>query len=227
MIIQPSGVSWIRKLKQLNDSAVAYIDDYHRARLQSLQSVDELVEQVTKQLEDAGLLDETYIIYSSDNGFHLGQHRLPPGKECGFEEDIRVPLFIRGPGIAASQVEKAVTTHIDLAPTVLKLAGVPLRKDSDGTPIPVSANEEVKRHEHVAVEYWGIAIAEGEIGGFGTWMTLKAKPQLLTGSDGEGQIRMPNNTYKGLRIVHEDYDLYYSAWCNNEHELYDVKVCFP
>ena len=58
-------------------------------------------------------------------------------------------------------------------------------------------------------------------------MTLKAKPQLLTVSDGEGQIRMPNNTYKGLRIVHEDYDLYYSAWCNNEHELYDVKVCFP
>ncbi|RFN48540.1 arylsulfatase [Fusarium flagelliforme] len=204
----PSGVSWIRKLKQLNDSAVAYIDDYHRARLQSLQSVDELVEQVTKQLEDAGLLDETYIIYSSDNGFHLGQHRLPPGKECGFEEDIRVPLFIRGPGIAAGQVEKAVTTHIDLAPTVLKLAGVPLRKDFDGTPIPVSAGEEVKRHEHVAVEYWGIAIAEGEIGGF----------------DGEGQIRMPNNTYKGLRIVHEDYDLYYSAWCNNEHELYDVRT---
>ena len=168
MIIQPSGVSWIRKLKQLNDSAISYIDDYHRARLQSLQSVDELVEQVTKQLEDAGLLDETYIIYSSDNGFHLGQHRMPPGKECGFEEDIRVPLFIRGPDIAAGQVEKAVTTHIDLAPTVLKLAGVPLRKDSDGTPIPVSANEEVKRHEHVAVEYWGVAIAEGEIGGFGT-----------------------------------------------------------
>ena len=58
-------------------------------------------------------------------------------------------------------------------------------------------------------------------------MTLKAKLQLLTGLDGEGQIRMPNNTYKGLRIVHEDYDLYYSAWCNNEHELYDVKVRFP
>ncbi|RBR24218.1 uncharacterized protein FIESC28_02951 [Fusarium coffeatum] len=204
----PSGVSWIRKLKQLNDSAVAYIDDYHRARLQSLQSVDELVEQVTKQLEDAGLINETYIIYSSDNGFHLGQHRLPPGKECGFEEDIRVPLFIRGPGVVAGQVEKAVTTHIDLAPTLLKLAGVSLREDFDGTPIPVSADQEVKRHEHVAVEYWGIAIAEGEIGGF----------------DGKGQAIMPNNTYKGLRIVHEDYDFYYSAWCNNEHELYDVRT---
>lgn len=148
---------------------MAYLDDYYRARLQALQSVDELVEQVTKQLEDAGLLNETYIIYSSDNGFHLGQHRLPPGKECGFEEDIRVPLFIRGPGISAGNVEKAVTTHIDLAPTVLKLAGVKLREDFDGTPIPTLDDREGKRHEHVTIEYWGIAIAEGEIGGFGTY----------------------------------------------------------
>ena len=44
-------------------------------------------------------------------------------------------------------------------------------------------------------------------------------------ADGKGQINMPNNTYKGVRIVHEDYDLYYSAWCNNEHELYNLKVC--
>lgn len=160
-------MSWIRKLSQLNESSVAYIDKYYRARLQALQGVDEIVEQVVKQLEDAKLLDETYIIYSSDNGFHLGQHRLPPGKECGFDEDIRVPLFIRGPGVSAGSVEKAVTTHIDLAPTLLKLAGVELRKDFDGTPIPVLPDQKNKRHEHVAVEYWGTAIAEGEVGGFG------------------------------------------------------------
>ncbi|KAI1055989.1 hypothetical protein LB506_009256 [Fusarium annulatum] len=204
----PSGVSWIHKLAQLNESAVSYLDDFYRARLQALQGVDEIVEQVTKQLEDAGILDETYIIYSSDNGYHLGQHRLPPGKECGFDEDIRVPLFIRGPGVSSGSVENAVTTHIDLAPTILRLAGAELRTDFDGTPIPVLPTQENKRHEHVAVEYWGGAIAEGEIGGF----------------DGKGQIFAQNNTYKGVRIVHEDYSLYYSAWCNNEHELYDIKT---
>ncbi|KAF5700677.1 arylsulfatase [Fusarium mundagurra] len=204
----PSGVSWIHKLDQLNDSSVSYLDDFYRARLQALQGVDEIVEQVTKQLEDAGILDETYIIYSSDNGYHLGQHRLPPGKECGFDEDIRVPLFIRGPGVSSGSVEDAVTTHIDLAPTILRLAGADLRHDFDGTPIPVLPTQEYKRHEHVAVEYWGGAIAEGEIGGF----------------DGKGQIFAHNNTYKGVRIVHEDYSLYYSAWCNNEHELYDLKT---
>ncbi|KAF6519794.1 hypothetical protein HZS61_016211 [Fusarium oxysporum f. sp. conglutinans] len=204
----PSGVSWIHKLAQLNDSSVSYLDDFYRARLQALQGVDEIVEQVTKQLEDAGILDETYIIYSSDNGYHLGQHRLPPGKECGFDEDIRVPLFIRGPGVSSGSIENAVTTHIDLAPTILRLAGADLRSDFDGTPIPVLPTQENKRHEHVAVEYWGGAIAEGEIGGF----------------DGKGQIFAQNNTYKGVRIVHEDYNLYYSAWCNNEHELYDLKT---
>ncbi|KAM5350358.1 hypothetical protein ACJ41O_006863 [Fusarium nematophilum] len=202
------GVSWIRQLSQLNESSVSYIDDYYRARLQALQGVDEIVEQVVQQLDDAGLLDDTYIVYTSDNGFHLGQHRLPPGKECGFDEDIRVPLFVRGPGVAAGAVEDAVTTHIDLAPTLLRLAGVELRGDFDGAPIPVVPGLGSARHEHVAVEYWGIAIAEGEIGGF----------------DGKGQIVAPNNTYKGVRIVHDDYDLYYSAWCSNEHELYDLKT---
>ncbi|KAF5647906.1 arylsulfatase [Fusarium sp. NRRL 52700] len=200
-----SGVSWIHKLARLNDSSVSYLDDFYRARLQALQGVDEIVEQVTKQLEEAGILDETYIIYSSDNGYHLGQHRLPPGKECGFDEDIRVPLFIRGPGVSSGSVENAVTTHIDLAPTILRLAGADLRSDFDGTPIPVLPSQENKRHEHVAVEYWGGAIAEGAIGGF-------------------GQIFAQNNTYKGVRIVHEDYNLYYSTWCNNEHELYDLKT---
>lgn len=219
-------MSWIKELKQFNESSVSHLDNYYRARLQALQGVDEIVEQVTQQLEDAGLLDDTYIIYSSDNGYHLGQHRLPPGKECGFEEDIRVPLFIRGPGISSGAVEKTVTTHIDLAPTILKLAGVELRHDFDGTPIPVLDYEEGKRHEHVAVEFWGVAIAEGGFGGFGTYgpKDSVAITNLIV-LDGKGLLQVHNNTYKGVRIVHEDYDLYYSAWCNNAHELYDVKVC--
>lgn len=165
-------MSWIGKLSQLNESSISYIDKYYRARLQALQGVDEIVEQVVKQLDEAGLLDDTYIIFTSDNGFHLGQHRLPPGKECGFEEDIRVPLVIRGPGVSEAAIENTVTTHIDLAPTLLKLAGAKLRPDFDGTPIPVRENErktrDIIRHEHVAVEYWGKAYAEGEIGGFGS-----------------------------------------------------------
>lgn len=184
----PSGANWVRKLAQHNASAVAYLDHYYRQRLRALQAVDELVEKLVQQLDEAGVLEDTYVIYSSDNGFHLGQHRLPPGKSCGYEEDIRVPLMIRGPGVPKGEVEGAVTTHIDLAPTILKMVGLEPRPDFDGVAIPLAAATkstadgesgldaqsqgqeaawETKRHEHVAVEYWGFAFAEGEGGGFG------------------------------------------------------------
>lgn len=181
----PSGANWVRQLPVHNASSVAYLDHYYRQRLRALQAVDELVEVLVKQLDEAGVLADTYVIYSSDNGFHLGQHRLPPGKECGYEEDIRVPLLVRGPGVRPGAVEDAVTTHIDLAPTILQMVGLEARPDFDGVAIPLlsradmaqEAEEEEEeearqgvaatRHEHVAVEYWGFALAEGEGGGFG------------------------------------------------------------
>jgi arylsulfatase A-like enzyme len=162
--MQPSGVNWISKLAQQDQANIDYNDHFYRSRLRALQTVDELVDGVVERLEVAGLLDNTYIIYTSDNGYHIGQHRLQPGKECGFEEDIRVPLFIRGPGIAKDHIEDAVTTHIDLAPTIFQLAGIRPREDFDGTPIPLTGRDNGVRHEHVHVEYWGLAIGEGKHG---------------------------------------------------------------
>jgi arylsulfatase A-like enzyme len=146
---------------------IEYNDHFYRQRLRALQGVDELVRDVVTRLEDSDQLDNTYIIYTSDNGYHIGQHRLPPGKACGFEEDIRVPFFIRGPGIPKGVAQDAVTTHIDIAPTLLKLAGVQLRDDLDGTPMPIHPNGNDTRHEHVTVEYWGRAYLEGEKGAIG------------------------------------------------------------
>ncbi|KAJ9272647.1 hypothetical protein DTO212C5_1374 [Paecilomyces variotii] len=203
----PSGVNWISRLPKQNQSNVDYNDHFYRQRLRALQTVDELVDRVVKRLEESGKLDNTYIIYTSDNGYHIGQHRLQPGKECGFEEDIRVPLFIRGPGIPENHVENAVTTHIDLAPTLFEIAGIKQRDDFDGTPIPLSKESVGLRHEHVTVEYWGLAIPEGEYNDFGP-----DNPAIIT-----------NNTYKALRIIGDEYDLYYSVWCTNEHQLYDLR----
>ena len=160
---QPSGVGWIRRLPKQNQSVAEYNDHFYRQRLRALQGVDELVDSLVRRLENSGKLDNTYIIYTSDNGYHIGQHRLPPGKECGFEEDIRVPFFIRGPGIAEGAVEDAVTTHIDVAPTLLELAGIPRREDFDGMSMPVRSGSAGARHEHVAVEFWGKALLEGKM----------------------------------------------------------------
>ena len=167
----PSGVNWVAKLPQYGEKDVDYLDHFHRQRLRALQGVDELVEQIINQLDKAGVLEDTYIIYTSDNGFHIGQHRLPPGKECGFEEDIRVPFYIRGPGVARGGVEEVVTTHIDIVPTLFEMAGIEPRSDFDGRAMPVTQaaedNGAAAARELVAVEYWGQAYAEGELGGFG------------------------------------------------------------
>ncbi|KAF3277462.1 hypothetical protein TWF173_009666 [Orbilia oligospora] len=198
---KPSGVNWIAERPQLNKTWVDHNDYYYRQRLRALQGVDELVDGIFKRLEENGQLDNTYIFYTADNGFHVSQHRLNPGKECGFEDDIRVPFIVRGPGIAEGAVSKAVTTHIDVAPTLFEIAGIPLREDFDGLAIPLErVKQEKRRHEHVNVEYWGFAVEEGSYGGTLFW----------------------NNTYKALRIIGENYNLYYSVWCNNEHQLYDL-----
>ncbi|KAJ5740048.1 hypothetical protein N7533_012832 [Penicillium manginii] len=205
---EPSGVSWVRDLPKQNQTVVDYNDHFYRSRLRALQGVDELVDALVSRVEQSEKLDNTYIIYTSDNGFHIGQHRLPPGKTCGFEEDIRVPLFIRGPGIAEGGVEDSVTTHIDLAPTIFELAGIPAREDFDGTAIPVTEGFSGTRHEHVTVEYWGRAVVEGDYSAIGP----------------DGLPQFPNNTYKSVRLLGEGYNFYYSVWCNNEHELYDLST---
>ncbi|KAF2635653.1 Arylsulphatase [Massarina eburnea CBS 473.64] len=204
---EPSGASWVFNLERLNDTVIEHHDDFYRRRIQSLQAVDELVDNVINRLTEQNLLDNTYIIYTSDNGFHIGQHRLQPGKTCAFEEDINVPFYIRGPGIEKGKTVDLVTTHTDIVPTLFELAGIELRDDFDGKPMPVTEKaieaaeqvRSVKKNEHVNVEFWGVGIQEGTFGGRGQ-----------------------NNTYKTLRIFGDGYNLMYTVWCTNEHELYDM-----
>ncbi|GKZ17828.1 extracellular sulfatase Sulf-1 [Aspergillus brasiliensis] len=209
----PTGVSWIKSLPQQDVESIAYNDEFYRERLRALQGVDELVEKIVLRLEDAGILENTYIFYTSDNGYHIGQHRLHPGKECGFDEDIRVPMFVRGPGVPRGVEVSAVTTHVDLAPTILGIVGGSHAKgELDGVAIPLTEEEitaadvDGGRHEHVNVEYWGVAGFEGAFGR----------------DENGGPATFTNNTYKALRLISPDFNLYYSVWCSGEHELYDL-----
>jgi hypothetical protein len=166
--VQPSGVNWIAELPVQSQENVDYNDHFYRQRLRALQAVDELVDGLFERLEKYDLLDNTYIFYSTDNGYTIGQHRRQPGKESGFEEDINIPLIIRGPGVGKGKISSLVTTHTDLAPTFLSLIGASLDHELDGTAIPVhelpliAAAEEKKWHEHVNVEFWGLAAFEGQ-----------------------------------------------------------------
>jgi len=133
-----------------------------------LQAVDEIVEGIVNRLESYDILDNTYVVYSTDNGYHISQHRLHPGKECGFEEDINIPLIIRGPGVPEGKISDIVTAHTDLAPTFLSIAGVAPHSDFDGSAIPLNEKDLESaiqtRQEHVNVEFWGIGLPEGKYG---------------------------------------------------------------
>ncbi|KAK2732333.1 hypothetical protein FQN57_002949 [Myotisia sp. PD_48] len=212
------AMGWIATLPMLNDTVIAYNDEFQRARLRALQSVDEMVEQVVKILESKGILDNTYIFYTTDNGYHISQHRMLAGKMCGYETDVHIPLIVRGPGMAAGKVIQAATAHTNLAPTIMSLAQR-TRDDFDALPIPFTAEEaNNKPYEHVGIEYWGNAFPEG-IYGFAGRLGEGGKPILV---DGDGSF--PNNTYKAVRLVGKGYNLYYSVWCTNEKEYYDMTV---
>ncbi|KAK7038192.1 arylsulfatase [Favolaschia claudopus] len=196
---------WVGKLPLLDAEQLDHTNLYYRRRLQALQAVDELVEAVVQRLGELKLLDNTYIIYTTDNGFHLGQYRIPSGKGCAYETDVHIPFMVRGPGVAKGvKRTDVVTNHVDVAPTLITLAGLPLNHAFDGTPMPIgkAATAAHIPHEHVGIEFWG-------------------EPEF----DGAGQLHLKGNTYKAMRIIGTGegaFNLAYIVWCNGDHELYDM-----
>ncbi|WKX89900.1 hypothetical protein Q1695_009051 [Nippostrongylus brasiliensis] len=111
---------------------VAFTDLLHRRRMQTLQSVDDGVHQIFTTLRDHNYLSTTYAFYTSDHGYHLGQFGLIKGKNMPYEFDIRVPYFIRGPGIMKNFSIREPVLNIDLAPTLIFIAGGEVPDHMDG-----------------------------------------------------------------------------------------------
>ena len=108
----------------LDADQIAKLDLEYRLRVQTMQAVDEALAHLMDVLRKTGELDNTYIIFTSDNGYHMGQHRLLAGKGEPYDEDIHVPFIIRGPGIEAGALDGYITGNVDFAPTMAELAGV-------------------------------------------------------------------------------------------------------
>ncbi len=122
----------IRALPRLSPSVITTMTRLHRARLESLLGVDDLVERVIMELDRRGALTNTLIIFTSDNGYALGQHRLVKAKNEPYEETARVPLIVRGPGFERGRSVSSLVSNVDLVATVLRATGANARLPQDG-----------------------------------------------------------------------------------------------
>jgi arylsulfatase A-like enzyme len=218
--------AYIRNRGLLGAAEEARMDDLARKRAQSLQAVDRDVAALIGHLKQINEFDNTYIIFTSDNGFHLGQHRLPAGKETAYETDIHLPLLISGPGVAAGSHVQALAGNIDLAPTIAALGGATMTDDPDGRSLvpflqghPPAASD--WRQEYL-LEHWLTSTAPQDRSGAG-----ELEPPDLDQSDPavppSGSVRVgPTGTvipeFQGLRVAGWTYVEYSTG----ERELYDV-----
>jgi arylsulfatase A-like enzyme len=128
-----STPSWYCKnMPLLSASEITDRDGTYRRKLETLQAVDDVVQGVIDTLNGMNLLGSTYIFFASDNGYMNGNHRFAAGKDAPYEESIRVPLLVRGPGVPLGQTGRSTVSNIDLAPTFAELAQLPIPAFVDG-----------------------------------------------------------------------------------------------
>ncbi|CAH1990327.1 unnamed protein product [Acanthoscelides obtectus] len=155
-----SGKHWLVRMQpQQLPQNVSILDDIQRHRLQSLLAVDEMVKTIVEEVESAGEINNTYFIFTSDHGFHIGQFSLPWDKRQPYETDIRVPFLISGPSIPHNTTDDYPISAVDLVPTILDLAGTEIPNHADGVSFKqrlLEIGDEAQSYEKlILVEYWG------------------------------------------------------------------------
>jgi len=126
---------YIRRLHRSNRSTTTRVRADFRSRRESLLAVDEAVADVVGTLGRTGRLASTYVLFTSDNGFFQGEHRIVKGKYLAYDPSSHVPLLIRGPGIPPGTVSRELVANTDLAPTLLEATGAAADITVDGRSI--------------------------------------------------------------------------------------------
>ncbi|HET9120793.1 MAG TPA: sulfatase [Solirubrobacterales bacterium] len=144
---------WIRKISRFGPGLIAKIQTRYQHRLETLLSVDDQVERIVNELSAEGQLANTYIIFTSDNGFMQGQHRLHQGKFAPYEPSIQVPLLIRGPGIPGGSQPRALVWNGDITSTILKIADAQPGLPQDGRSLlPYARDPNLNTYRPILIE---------------------------------------------------------------------------
>lgn len=146
----------IRNLSLLTPGQEQNIAANTRRRLETLLAVDEQVRNIFRALQVMGQLDKTYIVFTSDNGFQFGEHRIQSGKAQIYDESNRVPLVIRGPGVIEGQNRSEIVANIDLTSTFLQWAGATPGLPQDGRSlVSLLKNNSVNWRQNLLLESFG------------------------------------------------------------------------
>lgn len=105
----------------MSSNSTEWADKAFRGRWATLKSVDDLVSDIFDALKETNMLDNTYLIFTSDHGYHAGQFSLPYDKRQMYDFDLRVPLLMRGPKISPKTVINTPVISVDFAPTLISL----------------------------------------------------------------------------------------------------------
>eukprot|EP00912_Choanoflagellata_sp_UC4_P000617 UC4_evm9s379 len=129
---QPNKHWLLRQIVPMDEAHANTSDIYFARRWSVLRSVDDMVEKLFAFLRERNVLDNTFFLYTGDHGYHLGQFGMLYDKRMLYETDIRTPLFAFGPGIPAGLIVNESAVHVDLAPTILDMMGIPTPEQMDG-----------------------------------------------------------------------------------------------
>jgi N-acetylglucosamine-6-sulfatase len=198
--------SWVRRLPTLESETRQKVGAAYRERLRMLLSLDGMVADIVEELRATGELENTYIFFTSDNGFHLGEHRIALRKRTPYEEAHRVPLVVRGPGVPAGHAVDEMTLNTDFAPTFADLAGVSAPPFVDGRslePMLDGAPPESWRAS-ILLESWRERIARR---GASTYYGIRTEDhKYVEHASGERELYDLRDDPYELRSLHESAD---------------------
>jgi len=184
---------------------------YWQKQLESLRAIDDGVKQIIDTLGYTGRLRNTYVIFVSDNGFFFGEHRLIGGKFLAYEPATHLPFLIRGPGIKPGTTTGEFAMNIDIAPTILELAGATADKSIDGRSlVPFMRDTSLRTRRPLLFESFVETSDVEQQGGSVARSSSRGGAQ--------ASILAPPKDYEGIRLGPYKY----IAWPTGEKELYDI-----
>ncbi|HEX5929686.1 MAG TPA: sulfatase [Solirubrobacterales bacterium] len=209
---------FIREAGYLSPTETHTYRVYYQKALESLRAVDEGVQQIINTLGAMGQLRNTYVIFTSDNGFFYGEHRLTGGKFLAYEPATHLPFLMRGPGIKPGTATGELAGNIDIAPTILELAGATATKSIDGRSlVPYMVDPALRTRRPLLFESF-VETADVEQQGGVPLGTSRPNTRARASSEAGASIVAPPKDYVGIRLGPWKY----IEWPSGEKELYDI-----